>query len=582
MNGYILVFAPPGVKLDNVANKLAEKLKAEHEDIEREIKLNPDTEKALNDIDALFTPPINMETVTSHLPRSEIIKLWNDAVARCLKRLKDSDKPIKILSGHLIYYSGKRNEFYSVVDQATLATDNFKPTTVLLFIDDLYDMYARLTENGQLYSPSQVKLFIRKFGRDTHIDIDSLPRERSSSIIMGWEIRNLLHHLSWRRLESVMAENLAYRQLKVPFLVWSVKQLTESIKLSFEDPESLPIYLSHPVSEPRRERNENGHWPEFTYEVNQLQQVLCEHGITLIMPTGIDELRFHMQKGRYTGYLKDRWPPIDDETELLYSPPGEAADFHYNTLLLPKYWDSRKHRLFQLKINEWDATLRSEVNAFLQVLVREIESQIAWRDLLFIYHTEGLMVFRPFYAREPRPTFSGGVDAEIGLWEDISQLGSKKRTAFIHFEEDVKLMLEAKGESIWKEFVDAVWKLLTKNYHIGRDTVENMVQNRGDISEVENILNRSNITQRDREVLRKGFPKIWHQGKIDLLKKYLSNSVVVKEELIGIWVLKDFEQLKKESVNIANFLRNGMPAGNNWEEQIENLFPDNFIDRGSR
>ena len=168
------------------------------------------------------------------------------------------------------------------------------------------------------------------------------------------------------------------------------------------------------------------------------------------------------------------------------------------------------------------------------------------------------------------------------MWEDISQLGSKKRTAFIHFEEDVKLMLEAKGESIWKEFVDAVWKLSTKNYHIGRDTVENMVQNRGDISEVENILNRSNITQRDREVLRKGFPKIWHQGKIDLLKKYLSNSVVVKEELIGIWVLKDFEQLKKESVNIANFLRNVMPAGNNWEEQIENLFPDNFIDRGSR
>jgi hypothetical protein len=52
---------------------------------------------------------------------------------------------------------------------------------------------------------------------------------------------------------------------------------------------------------------------------------------------------------------------------------------------------------------------------------------------------------------------------------------------------------------------------------------------------------------------------------------------VVKEELIGIWVLKHFEQLKKESVNIANFLRNGMPAGNNWEEQIENLFPDNFI-----
>ena len=375
-----------------------------------------------------------------------------------------------------------------------------------------------------------------------------------------------------------MAENLAH-QLGVPFLVWSVKQLTESIKLCFDNPESLPIYLSHPVSEPRRERDENGHWPEFTYEVNQLQQVLCEHGITLIMPTGIDELRFHLQEGRYTGYLKDRWPLIDNETELLYSPSGEAADFHYKALLLPKYWDPENRKLFPLEIDEWSATLKSEVNAFLQVLVREIESQIAWRDLLFIYHTEGLMVFRPFYAREPKATFSGGVDAEVGLWEDLSQLGSKKRAVFIHFEEDVKLMFEAKRERIWKEFVYAVWDLLHKKYNIkDRDIVENMVQNRGDISEVEKILNRSNITQRDKEVLRSEFLEIWHQGKIYLLKKYLISAVNVKEEkLIGIWILKDFEQLKKESVNIANFLRNGGQSGNNWEEQIENLFPDNFI-----
>jgi hypothetical protein len=298
------------------------------------------------------------------------------------------------------------------------------------------------------------------------------------------------------------------------------------------------------------------------------------------MPTGIDELRFHLQEGRYTGYLKDRWPPIeDDETKLLYSLPDGAADFHYRALLLPKYWDFQKRGLFPLEIKEWSTTLKSEVNAFLQVLVREIESQIAWRDLLFIYHTKGVMVFRPFYAKEPRPTFSGGVDAEIGLWEDLSQLGSKKRTTFIHFEEDIKFMLEAKKGRIWSEFVDAVWKSLSGNYDIDRDTVENMVQNKGNISEVENTLNRAKIAQSDKEVLREKFPEIWKKGKIDLLKKYLSNAVKVKEELIGIWILKDFEALKKESVNIANFLRNGRPTGNNWEEQIKNLFPDNFINK---
>jgi hypothetical protein len=211
MKGYILVFAPPGVKLGSVVNTLAEKLKAEAKDIEEEIKDNPRTEEALRAIRATFHRPINMETVTFNLPRSEIIKLWKDAVARCLKKLEESDKTVKILSGHLIYYSGKRNEFYSVVDLVTLATDNLKPTSVLLFIDDLYDMYARLTERDQLYSHSQIESFLRKFERDTGIDIHSLSRERLSSKIMGWEIRNLLHHLSWRRLESVMAENLAYQ-----------------------------------------------------------------------------------------------------------------------------------------------------------------------------------------------------------------------------------------------------------------------------------------------------------------------------------------------------------------------------------
>ena len=582
MKGYILVFAPPGVKLGSVVNKLAEKLEAEAKDIEEEIKDDPHTEKALRAIGATFHRPINMETVTFNLPRSEIIKLWKDAVARCLKKLEESDKPVKILSGHLIYYSGKRNEFYSVVDQATLTTDNLKPTSVLLFIDDLYDMYARLTERDQLYSHSQIESFLRKYERDTDIAIHSLPRERLSSKIIGWEIRNLLNHLSWRRLESVMAENLAYQLNNVPFLVWSVKQLTESISLWLENPESVTIYLSHPVSEPRRERNKNEYWPEFTYEVNQLQQELCEQGITLIMPTGIDELRFHLHDGQYTGYLKDRWPLIDDETKLLYSRPGKDVDFHDETLLLPKYWDFQKRGLFPLEIKEWRAALKSEVNAFLQVLVREIESQIAWRDLLFIYHTKGVMVFRPFYAKEPRPTFSGGVDAEIGLWEDLSQLGSKKRTVFIHFEEDVKLMLEAKGKRIWREFVDVVWKLWDRNkIVIDRDMVENMVQNKGNISEVENTLNRAKIAQSDKEVLREKFQEIWKKGKIDLLKKYLSNAVKVKEELIGIWILKDFEALKRESINIANFLRNGMPTGNNWEEQIENLFPDNIIERGS-
>ncbi len=581
MRKYILVFAPPGVKLGDAADRLAEKLNAEAVDIEKEIKSDPQTERALEDIKATFTRPINMETVTHNLPRTKISKLWKDAVARCLKKLEESNKPIKIMSGHLIYWSGKRNEFYSVIDPDDLHPNThpqrrLKPDCILLLVDDIYDMYERLPV---LYSPDKVDSFMRKLERDMNIDVSSLSKEQLSSLTMGWEIRNLLHLLSWRHLEPIIAENLAL-QLKARFLVWPIKQLIESIKSWLEDSQTTSIYLSHPITDPRGERNESGEWPEFTNEINQLQEILSKQGITLVMPTGIDELRFQVRKRQYTGYLEDRWPPmVEDETKLLYTQPDNAKDINYNTLLLPKYWNFQGHKLLLLENKKYGKTLKSEINAFLQVLVREIEAQISSRDFLFIYHTDGLMVFRPYYARKPRPAFSGGVDAEVSLWEDIVQLKGQKRVAFVHFERDVESMLCAKKDKIFAEFVDTVWGLLNKELCIEKNTVENMVRNKGNIREVESILNRANIAQRDRLRLKKAVSANWKKWKIELLKKYLTNVIDVEEASIGVWVFRDFDSVKAEASKIASFLKNGSPTGNNWEDQIENLFPDNSIDR---
>lgn len=541
MDEYILVFAPPGVRLGETVNRLAGRLKAEATDIEDEIKDNPATEDALRAIRAPFTRPVNMESVTHYLPRLQIATLWKDAVARCLKNLEVSNRPVKILSGHLIYYSAKRSEFYSVIDPNTLSLKSnhsyrLRPTCVLLLIDDIYDMYVRLTQAGQLYSPSQVVSFLRRFGRDRDIDVTSLSHERSSSLTMGWEIRNLLQLLSWRHLETIMAENLAL-QLEARFLVWPLKGVAESIGIWLENSQAIPVYLSHPITDPRSERNQTGDWPTFASEVNQLQEMLSKWGITLVLPTGIDELRFQVECQQFTGHLGPRWPLIvEDEGSLLYSQPDEAPDVNYSDFLWPKYWNFEKNSLCLLEPGEYTEAeaLRSEVDAFLQVLVREIEAQIASRDFLFIYHTDGLVVFRPYYAGKPRPTFSAGVDDEVSLWEDVVQLGEQKRVAFVHFEEDVKSMLEAKKDLILGEFIDTVFGLLRRECYIERDTVEDMVRNRGNVSEVEGILNRSDVAQRDRQKLKEQFPSNWRQGKIVLLKKYLTNAVEAKEQLIGV------------------------------------------------
>src|SRR5207253_6605275 len=136
--------------------------------------------------------------------------------------------------------------------------------------------------------------------------------------------------------------------------------------------------------------------------------------------------------------------------------------------------------LWLLKGN-YPRELKDEVDANIQLLIAEIESQISSRDFLFVYHTKGLLVYRPYFGKKPKASFSGGVDAEVRLWEDIVQLGLTRRIAFVHFEPDVKLMLTAKT-GINEEFVDQIWTLL-KIWKVPRDMVKGMVSNRGNVKE---------------------------------------------------------------------------------------------------
>lgn len=55
MKEYVLVFAPPGVRLGPTVARLKKELDAETEDIDDEIKRDPKTITALKDIHATFT-----------------------------------------------------------------------------------------------------------------------------------------------------------------------------------------------------------------------------------------------------------------------------------------------------------------------------------------------------------------------------------------------------------------------------------------------------------------------------------------------------------------------------------------------
>jgi len=591
-NDCILVVAIPGVGLDEAVVALGKRLDAAVADIEKEMRKDPVTKSLLKGVDADFVPPFDMQTIVDHIPRSEIAKLWKKAFDLCLQTLEESGKTIKILSGHLTYHSSKRSEFYSVANFPSLipgseARNRLKIQKIILLIDDTFDMYARLTK---LYSPSQVEPFMRRMS----VDPKTASKEMLTRATMAWKTRNILHLLAWRSMEPIAAENLA-RLLGADFLVWPVKQMSSALE-AWITSETEGVYLSHPITDSRTKRNATGTWPPFVEQVNELQASLAKHGITLIEPTGIDELRFSEAESaspelrHYTGQLDPRWPLIVDKSDTLYAYPKGMESVEHTDFFVPSYWDYLQCRIVPLDATALGTLLKNEIHAYCQVLVGEIEAHVASRDFLFVYHSRGLLVFRPYWLSPPRPTFSSGVDAEVRLWEDIVQLGAIRRIAFVHLKEDVASMLQAMKNTTKKEynltqgFVDQMTRTLNEVFSIKREIVEGMVSNHGKVKQSEDVLNKYDMSYGDVERLEKAYPRYLSLAKIAFLRRSLSGRINrVKDDLIGIWVFENYVSLQNHLREIAEFLRNGWPSGkgyapgNNWEKEIDSLFEDTLL-----
>jgi hypothetical protein len=576
------VFAPPGVSLGETVEKLGARIGAEVADIEDEIKQNPRTHEILRRIDASFIPPFDMQTVAHHIPRTQVAELWQEALDNCLDKLEKSRKAVRILSGHVIYYSLKRREFYSVVSFGSLINrGRFKVDKILLLIDDIYDMYTRLSK---FYSPNEIVSLIRRLDSAKKASLQNPARAT-----MLWKTRNILHLLHWRNMEPIFAENLAH-QLRADIMIWPVKQMNAAIEKWLLS-KSKSVYLSHPITDPRTERNLTGRWPDFVNQVNRLQRLFIANGITLVEPTAIDELRFSASRSRltknrfYNGRLDARWPLIERRpTDMLYVQPRDAKGMEYFDFMTPHYWDIKSRRMKVAR--SYSKLLKDEMHAYCQVLVGEIESQIAGRDFLFVYHTQGLLVFRPYYGRVPRPGFSSGVESEVRLWEDMVQLGVPSRIAFVHFEEDVRSMLKVQKKSdIRREIVDQMWIMLKRVSNVDRDIIEAMVMNHGRLQEREEILNRSNVSPADAERFERAFKLNWRNAKIEVLRRHLNDaiSVGVGDKMVGVWVVRNYKILQCLLPEVSVFLEKEwpsgkpMPPGNNWEEEIDSLFGDEVI-----
>jgi hypothetical protein len=586
---YILVVAPSGLYLDRTIKKIINGLNAEVADVEAGIKKNPEIVEALNNMDDVYTKDtIDMGLILSNLPRSKIKSLWEASVKNCLESLANSKKSLKILSMHLMYNCKKRNEFYSVVNAQSLTLEKrdvkLSPSAIIVLIDDIYDVYEKL--RGILEGTHLRDYAFRQ--------LKGLSVAENALRISQWKIQNLIELLYWRYFETILAENLAHQfGLEKRYFVFAVKQGKEALRNLVANPGALDIYLSHPVRDARKLKNKIGSWPAFTSEVEELQTLFIQHSVSLLCPTAIDELRFNQneQDSTYTGILDSRWPSTESKSpeDLLYVPFENNTDLNYTSFFKLEYYDKGKEALVPLPDESIGENLKTIHSNILQVLINTIEKQIASRDFLLVNYSKGVLVYRPYYFTDPRFSFSSGVDKEVKLWDDIIRIGEKKYIAFVHFENDVEEMLNEKfkleineelntkkSREILAELADSLQLVMTSDFpNISKEITRTLLEE-GKLVDTPEIFETQVIPPNIKTQIERSYSNFLKPMKAEYLKKLLINSVK-SEELTAVWIVSDFNDLKKEIPSITSFLSIGDPKGNGWEKNVDKLLSNGLL-----
>lgn len=377
-------------------------------------------------------------------PREELYEAWKESFASSLRGCVGEDgASARLLVMHLSWYQPSTSEFFSPVSvshvQEIIQSEGCNVTGVVILIDDIYDMLARLQGDDDIYRANAIDSRADRL-RGLHYGADETALTKKRARLEALESA-LMHLVSWRQHEILQAESIA-RELDADFTVFGIKHSRAAFE-HLTKPVAVPrTYLSHRISEVRRMNKAMndlptslGEWSAVVDEVNRLHMEFAQHGQVLINPTAIDELRFAGpdDDGSFSPYLARRWNIPAPHAELLWIIPDggyEHTDLLADGIEVP------------------DVSASSVARA----LSGRIYFDVAFRDHVIVEHTAGLCVYRPFFqdeqlyesgpkSGEPRgANWSGGVKPEITHWyrKGASGSGPRRRLAFVHTRAEIR------------------------------------------------------------------------------------------------------------------------------------------------
>lgn len=562
MTSIILAFVGTAVRKSGIRKKFALHPDIELRDVDKILCSLPQTREHLITAGAYqFQDPENIPRlidVIQRLPRTQVLSLWHTALEDAAAVLGTSDRSFRVLITGVMYHSNRRSEFYSPFDLTALTEElgrrqQLQVERVVMFIDDIYDVYGRLSSDNEIYD--RFGSMETEYGRlldEEEFDPTKFSVAEQVLIATEVQVAQLVTLLHWREMEVTEAERIA-ASFQVPYLLWAVKQELPALLPWLQRIERTVVYLSHPISRARRHHADTDDWPPFATECNAVQHELAALNVTAVMPTAIDEYRLRKEpaedttRPRRRPELTARWPLIGEE--LLYTPDITGAPDHAH-ILAPKVFLKRK--LASPPKNWGDADL---LDGPLRFLERQIAAQVSARDHTLVVHTNHIIVFQPLSAK---PHISGGVRAEIDHWSTLAQTEPTRRIVFLHRLSDARAAVESEGD-LAGVIALATEELVVEKLDVDEKTAAEVIR---DIDSREwDLLDTGAKTPADlaREKLvvhgaRKEAPRraLWK-----ILAKYRVEIRGVAEERVGLWVIPDTSPWNDFWPAVMDFLDGG-------------------------
>lgn len=558
----VLIFTPPG-KRDLFApllRTLSDEIIVH--DIETRLKTRLEAE--------------NLKVVIEQNSRESIRSEWETTIDGIIDNIiseRETSSKVNVLVGHSLYFKNSTGEIFPVFNSSYLkmkAENKIEITHVILVIDDVFDTYIDLSRDRELYSTKSCYDFLRKYARSRHVELESLAGDPKP--YTSWIYHCINQLLDWRSQEIILAQGIA-NQLKSKFMIWGLKQDPKALVSWFIDKERKIFYISHPISQPRRNEINNGEWPSLVNEINRFQVEAKDHNLYTVIPTAIDEYRFAKDDdNNYTSLLDTRWP-VPASIETLLTDSHLIGNYQQTEVLLP--YNFRYAESYDIektdRVNVTD--LQEFLNGSLTSLEMSIVRQLSNRDHLLVWLTDGIIVIDPYSIEDNR--LHGGVGMELrnlqGVNQSLRRSGegepSLKKLCAIFPKKVIEQILSS--EDFKNRTINKIRENINVDYtSIGKAIVDSMVNENGKL--ISNISELgSTVSPSDQEKIIANFENYQKQA---ILEQFLSTALLMDSadaDYTIVLIVNEInnEWLSQENIQkINNFLID--ETDDQWQDEI--------------